>query len=60
MTVMKKKYEKPQMEVVQIGVSQFLCISTNSGEFGAPLFELDGEDWVEKSYKFGGWELEDG
>ena len=44
MTVMKKKYEKPQMEVVQIGVSQFLCISTNSGEFGAPPFEPDSED----------------
>lgn len=44
MTVMKKIYEKPQMEVVQIGVSQFLCTSKNSGEFGAPPFELDSED----------------
>ena len=44
MTVMKKIYEKPQMEVVQIGVSQFLCTSKNSGEFGAPPFELDSEN----------------
>jgi hypothetical protein len=60
MTVMKKIYEKPQMEVVQIGVSQFLCTSKNSGEFGAPEFNPDDYDWVEKSYKFGGWELEEG
>ena len=53
MTVMKKRYEKPQMEVVQIGVSQFLCTSTNSGEFGAPGF-----DGVEKDYQFGGWDVE--
>ena len=59
MTVMKKIYEKPQMEVVQIGVSQFLCISTNSGEFGAPEFNPDDYDWVEKAHQFGGWELED-
>lgn len=51
---MKKIYEKPQMEVVEIGVSQFLCMSTNSGEFGAPGF-----NGVEKGYEFGGWELEE-
>ena len=52
---MKKIYEKPQMEVVKIGVNQFLCTSTNSGEFGAPGF-----NGVEKGYEFGGWDLEEG
>ena len=55
MIVMKKIYEKPQMEVVKIGVSQFLCTSPNSGEFGAPGF-----DWVEKGSEFGGWDFEEG
>ncbi len=36
---MKKKYMSPQMEVVQLGASQFLCTSTNSGEFGAREFD---------------------
>lgn len=53
----KKEYKKPLMEVVEIAVSQFLCAS-NSGEFGAPLFEPDSDDWVEKAYKFGGWDVE--
>ena len=56
---MKKRYEKPQMEVVQIGVSQFLCMSNNSGEFAAPEFFGNNEsDWVEKASQFGGWDLE--
>ena len=56
---MKKIYEKPQMEVVEIGVSQFLCMSTNSGEFGAPEFNPEGDfDWVDNYYHFGGWDVE--
>ena len=56
---MKKIYEKPQMEVVEIGVSQFLCMSKNSGEFGAPEFNPEGDfDWVDKAYHFGGWDIE--
>ena len=56
---MKKYYVKPQMEVIQIGMSQFLCTSNNGGEFGAPeLFYDDENDWVQKAYKFGGWDLE--
>ena len=54
---MKKIYKKPQMEVVEFGLSQFLCSSTNSGEFGSPEFEFE-EDWVEKAYHFGGWDVE--
>lgn len=57
---MKKEYIKPQMEVVKIGVSQFLCMSTNSGEFGAPEFNPDDFDWVDKAKHFGGWDLEEG
>ena len=56
---MKKIYEKPQMEVVEIGVSQFLCMSTNSGEFGAPEFNPDDFDRVDKAYQFGGWDVDD-
>lgn len=55
---MKKIYEKPQMEVVEIGVSQFLCMSTNSGEFGAPEFNPEGDfDMVDHFYHFGDWNI---
>lgn len=32
---MKKIYEKPHTEVVQLEVSHFLCTSGNGGEFGS-------------------------
>ena len=52
---MKKRYEKPQMEVVQIGESLFLCYS---GGLGAPeFFDHYERDWVEKAYQFGGWDI---
>ena len=59
----KRGYEKILCETSngghQIGMSQFLCTSNNGGEFGAPeLFYDDENDWVQKTYKFGGWDLE--
>ena len=36
---MKKRYEKPHMEVMQIGVSQFLCYS---GGLSAPAYNNYG------------------
>lgn len=32
---MKKRYEKPQTEVILLEVSHFLCTSGNGGEFGS-------------------------
>lgn len=33
------------MEVVHLGVGQFLCTSTNSGEFGTREFIFDEDDF---------------
>ena len=39
---------RPQMEVMEIRVEpQLLAGSDYSGKFGAPPFELDGEDRVD-------------
>ena len=57
---MKKKYIKPQMEVVEITSSvQLLAGSRYGGKLNAPEFTPDGEDWTDKVYQFGGWDIED-
>ena len=59
---MKKEYMKPQMEVMEIMVNQQLLAGSDpgyggggSGDPAAPEFE---EEWVEKAYQFGGWDVE--
>ena len=39
---MKKRYKKPQMDVVKMGLRQLLC-GSNSGEFGSRPFYMDEE-----------------
>ena len=57
---MKKKYIKPQMEVVEITSSvQLLAGSGYGGKLNAPEFTPDGDDWTDKFYQFGGWDIED-
>ncbi len=40
---MKKRYKKPQMEVVKIVIPKLLSGSGNSGEFGSRPFYMDEE-----------------
>ena len=41
---MKKRYKKPQMEVVKIVIPKLLSGSGNSGEFGARELFYDDEN----------------
>jgi hypothetical protein len=50
---MKKNYQKPTMEVVNMKYEGILAFS---GGFNAP--QMNGYDWVEKDYQFGGLDLE--
>ena len=43
---MKKRYKKPQMEVVKIVIPKLLSGSGNSGEFGARELFYDDEEEI--------------
>ena len=59
---MKKEYMKPQMEAIVIKTRSHILAGSpdahdevgDSDQF-APEFK---EDWVEKAYQFGGWDVE--
>ncbi len=64
---MKKEYKKPEQRIVRIELQGIICTSITdviepfgyggggSGDARAPELE---EDWVEKAYHFGGWDVE--
>ena len=63
----KQEYMKPAMHAVSIKLEGIICtsITGTDGLFGlggggngdARAPELE-EDWVEKAYQFGGWDVE--
>ena len=51
----KKEYTAPQLSVVEVSAKSMLLAGSYGGTVAAPELE---EDWVEKAYHFGGWDVE--
>lgn len=56
----KREYIAPQFDAVEISAKSALLAGSYGGKVAAPeLYDDDENDWIQKAYGFGGWDLED-